>query len=214
MITEKHKIVLVLAPHTDDGEFGCGATISRFVREGAEVHYVAFSSCQKSVPEGLPRDILITEMKSATSELGINSNRVRVLDYEVREFSSSRQAILDDLLKLRNEISPDLVFIPSLDDVHQDHQAISIEAIRAFKFSSILCYELPWNNFSFSHDCFVSVTEEDMNTKVRSLSCYKSQLHRSYASVDFIRSLAKVKGVQSLNEFAEAFEVKRLMIRN
>ena len=39
--------VLVLAPHTDDGEIGCGGTIARFIEEGADVYYVAFSSAKK-----------------------------------------------------------------------------------------------------------------------------------------------------------------------
>ena len=34
---------LVLAPHTDDGEFGCGGTTARIVEAGCEVRYVAFS---------------------------------------------------------------------------------------------------------------------------------------------------------------------------
>ena len=36
--------VLILAPHTDDGELACGATISRMLRHGVEIYYVAFSS--------------------------------------------------------------------------------------------------------------------------------------------------------------------------
>ena len=39
--------------------------------------------------------------------------------------------------------------IPSESDVHQDHQTIYNESIRAFKFSSILGYEMPWNNRFF-----------------------------------------------------------------
>ena len=46
--------VLVLAPHTDDGEFGCGGTIARLVDAGAEVRYVAFSSASRSLPAGFP----------------------------------------------------------------------------------------------------------------------------------------------------------------
>ena len=34
---------LVLAPHTDDGEFGCGGTMARLVEAGTDVRYVAFS---------------------------------------------------------------------------------------------------------------------------------------------------------------------------
>ena len=46
--------VLVLAPHTDDGEFGCGGTMARLVEAGADVRYVAFSIATKSLPRGLP----------------------------------------------------------------------------------------------------------------------------------------------------------------
>ena len=52
--------VLVLAPHTDDGEFGCGGSIARMVAAGAEVHYHAFSSASRSLPEGWPSDTLVT----------------------------------------------------------------------------------------------------------------------------------------------------------
>ena len=49
---EQFGTVLVLAPHTDDGEFGCGGTMARLIKNGAEVTYVAFSTAAKSVPEG------------------------------------------------------------------------------------------------------------------------------------------------------------------
>ena len=59
--------VLVLAPHTDDGEFGCGGTISKLIYQGVEVHYVAFSACEQSVLPEFPSDILITEVKKSNS---------------------------------------------------------------------------------------------------------------------------------------------------
>lgn len=65
------KNILVLAPHTDDGELGLGGTISRLIEDGKKVTYVAFSTAQQSVPEGFPKDILKTEVKQATQTLGI-----------------------------------------------------------------------------------------------------------------------------------------------
>ena len=65
------KRALVLAPHTDDGEFGCGGTMARLVEEGAEVRYVAFSIATKSLPEGFAPDTLAREVCEATAELGI-----------------------------------------------------------------------------------------------------------------------------------------------
>ncbi|MER3409204.1 MAG: hypothetical protein C4306_03670, partial [Thermoleophilia bacterium] len=70
-VTLGWKRVLVLAPHTDDGELGCGGTMARLVEEGAEVRYVAFSIAVKSLPPGFPPDTLAREVREATRELGI-----------------------------------------------------------------------------------------------------------------------------------------------
>lgn len=90
--------VLVLAPHTDDAEFGCGGTIAKLVEAGANVRCVAFSAAEESVPKGLPRDVLRGEMRSAMSELGISESQLEILQYPVRHFPQHRQAILEDLV--------------------------------------------------------------------------------------------------------------------
>ena len=163
------KKVLVLAPHTDDGELGCGGTITKLIEQGSEVFYVAFSACEQSVLPQFPKDILITEVKAATKVLGIKPENLTLLTYDVRTFNYHRQAILDDIIRLKNQIQPDLVFVPAPHDIHQDHATISNEAIRAFKFTSILCYELPWNNFTFSTTCFFLLEEKHIATKVNAL---------------------------------------------
>ena len=61
--------VLVLAPHTDDGELGLGGTINKLILAGNKVTYVAFSTAEESVPEGFPKDILKTEVRNATLQL-------------------------------------------------------------------------------------------------------------------------------------------------
>src|SRR5262245_43518381 len=108
------KKVLVLAPHTDDGELGAGGTLSKLIESGAEVYYAAFSTAEQSVPEGFPRDILKTEVKNATRKLGIKPENVLIYNYEVRKLNYKRQEILEDLIQLRKKINPDLVLIPSL----------------------------------------------------------------------------------------------------
>ena len=206
---ENHKKILVLAPHTDDGELGCGGTIARLIEEGCEVHYVAFSACEQSVLPQFPSDILITEVKAATNILGIKPENLTLLTYDVRTFNYRRQEILNDIIRLKNEIQPDLIFVPSQADIHQDHATISNEAVRAFKFSSILCYELPWNNFNFTTTCFVHLAERHIQTKVNALAEYQSQAHKPYANEEFLRSLARTRGVQINTRYAEVFEVVR-----
>jgi N-acetylglucosamine malate deacetylase 1 len=208
----KEKRVLVLAPHTDDAEFGCGATISKLIENGNEVFCVAFSACEQSVLKDFPSNILISEVKAASKKLGLKDSNLFLFDFEVRTFNYRRQEILDAIISLKNEIKPDIVFIPSLNDIHQDHATIANEAFRAFKFSSILCYELPWNNISFSTSCFMKLEEKHLANKISALKEYKSQAHRPYASEEFIKSLARVRGVQVSTEYAECFEVLRWIL--
>lgn len=201
-----------MAPHTDDGEFGCGASIAKFIDEVHDVYYAAFSACQQSVLPQFPSDILITEVKEATKILGVKPENLILFDYDVRTFGYHRQEILDDLIKLRKDIDPDLIFIPTLTDVNQDHHTIAVEGMRAFKFKSIMSYELPWNNFSFSTSSFIHLDEKYIQTKVNALKAYLSQAHRPYSDEDFIRSVARTRGVQIGTKYAEAFEMVRWII--
>jgi LmbE family N-acetylglucosaminyl deacetylase len=205
--------VLVLAPHTDDGEFGCGGSIARFIDEGKDVYYVAFSSAEDSVPETMEKDILRKEVRKATKALGIPPSNLILFNYPVRMFPTHRQQILEDMVRLGNELNPDIVLLPSTNDTHQDHQTISQEGFRAFKRLSIIGYEMPYNNLNFSTNLFTVLKENHVIKKIEALKFYKSQSDRAYATEDFIRSLAKVRGTQIGVKYAEAFEVIRWVIR-
>ena len=204
--------ILVLAPHTDDGELGAGASIHRFISEGKQVYYVAFSTAEESVPDGFPSDILSVEVKNATSSLGIPSENLIIHGFTVRKLNYVRQEILEILVQLKREIQPDLVLMPSLNDIHQDHTTIAQEGLRAFKDTSILGYELLWNNLKFDTTCFVKLKEENVLAKYNALREYKSQEFRDYMSKEFIFSHAITRGVQSRSKYAEAFEVIRWII--
>lgn len=204
--------ILVLAPHTDDGELGCGGTIARLLEAGAQVYYVAFSTAEASVPEGFPTNQLEIEVKNATLALGIPSENLFVYKYQVRKLNYVRQEILEELIRLRSIIKPDTVFLPSSNDIHQDHSTIHQEGIRAFKHSAILGYELIWNNLAFSTDCFIKLQKVHLDKKIEALKSYQTQEGRHYMAPDFIYSMARVRGTQINTQFAEAFEVIRLII--
>ena len=183
--------ILVLAPHTDDGEFGCGGTIGRFIDEGKEVFYMAFSAAEEALPPELPKDTLRKEVKEAVRILGLPASNLIILSYPVREFLHHRQQILDDMIRIGGEIKPDVVLLPSPHDTHQDHQTIAQEGFRAFKKVTMLGYELPWNNLSFQTQAFVFLEESHLKKKIDALACYRSQMDRPYASEEFVRSLAR-----------------------
>ena len=185
---------LVLSPHTDDGELGCGGTLQNY----DNVIYVAFSSCGNYE--------LIEECKRATYILKVKETLI--FNHPVRNFDKSRQQILDEMLSAKEKYSPDVVFTPML-DVHQDHRVIHEESLRAFKDCNMLGYELPWNNYSVTTDSYHSITGDQLKKKCAALSRYKTQAHRPYMNPNFITSLATVRGVQSGVEYAEAFETIR-----
>ena len=209
----KHNTILVLSPHTDDGELGAGGTISKFLDEGKDVYYIAFSGCEASVPQGLPKNTLRKECKRSTKVLGLKPDKVIIMDYEVRTLPEHRQEILEKLIKLKGQIQPEVVLVPSSHDMHQDHGVVYWEALRAFKKeASIWGYEHPWNNLSFSTDIFVVLNLKNMERKLKALKEYKTQKSKSYMDGKNIMALGCTRGSQLDQPYAEAFELIRLIV--
>lgn len=202
--------VLVVAPHTDDGEFGCGGLISRLIRQGCEVRYVAFSDCRESIPVGFAADTLANELQAATKCLGVSA--VTLLGYKVRYFGEARQAILEDLVTISRDYRPDCVLTPCTMDVHQDHQTVTNEVIRAFKAVTVLGYELPWNNLQLSSQVLLEISRVDLDRKIDAIVAYRSQQGRPYSSPTYIEALAVTRGTRVNKNFAEAFELIRMVL--
>jgi len=193
---------LVLAPHTDDGELGAGGTIARLVEAGAAVYYLAFSTGATTAHIG--------EFRAAMNVFEIPEERLRMLDFQARYFPQRRQEILQILVDFQESLKPDLVLCPSARDAHQDHQVMSAEAVRAFRATTLLGYELPWNGVSaFDVRCFVPLASKHLRRKLDALYCYESQSEKAYTQPGFITGLARMRGVQAGVPLAEAFEVVR-----
>jgi len=210
MVELKDAVILILSPHTDDAELGCGATISKLLSEGNEIHCAVFSACQQSVLPGFPSDILLKEVKEASGVLGLKEDHLWLYDYDVRTFNYRRQEILDNLLHLKQTIKPDVVFIPSVNDIHQDHYTIAQEGLRAFKLCILFSYELPWNNLTFQSTSFSILDEAHLQRKIAAIRAYKSQAHRAYMTDEYIRGWAHMRGVQIHERYAECFEMVRM----
>lgn len=212
MFSKEFKKAMVLAPHTDDGELGCGGTIARMIEDGTEVFYSAFSLCEQSVPAPFPPDTLKHELLDAMNAFGIPEERVFIENYDVRHFPQHRQEILQNLIDVKREVQPDIVFMPCLTDVHQDHQVIAMEGLRAYKDRTLISYELPWNNLNLNASAFIKLERQHVDRKIKALQCYKSQAGRTYSDPKFIESLARTRGVQIGSEFAEVFETVRWVV--
>lgn len=208
----EYRRALVLAPHTDDAELGCGGTLARLLEAGTEVHVMVFSTASDSLPADQPPDTLRREFAQAAETLGIPEAQCHVYDYQVRRLSYSRQEVLEEMVAVRRLVEPDLVLLPSGHDLHQDHQVVHVEGLRAFKDVTTLGYELPWNHITFDAQAFVTLEPRHLDAKWAALQAYRSQfeLQRPYFSRGFIDGLARVRGTQVKVEIAEAFEVVRV----
>jgi LmbE family N-acetylglucosaminyl deacetylase len=196
------KQVLALSPHTDDVEIAAGGTIHKLLRQGSEVKVIAFSWCEN--------EKLQQEFQDSMEVLGVELWELE--DWPRRKFPLFRQEILDYLWKIDQKNKPDLVITPSRFDMHQDHQVICEESIRAFRNSSIFGFELPRNNIEFSNTGFVGLTEINVKAKMDALRCYQTQMGRFQFRSNFHLSYMESRGACVKQNYAEAFEVIRLVV--
>ena len=201
--SRKKKNALVLSPHTDDAELGCGGTIAKMVEEGWAVHVIYFSAVSDRYPD------LIDEAAKSGNILGVTHE---VLNFHTRFFPRDRQEILQALYDHSKENEYDVVFTPTTTDIHQDHGVVTSEAKRAFRKCTLLGYELPWNNLSVSLNCFIPLKEKHVKKKILALDCYNSQKHNPYFSDKFFRSVVKMRGIQLSCLYAEGFEAIKVRL--
>ncbi len=210
--------ILIIAPHSDDAELGCGGTISRLLREGNEVYCIVLSKALRFskggyIPEVKEEDTkdVFDELKESMEELGVKKENLFVYQFPTRYLYTNRQDVLDRMIQAKDEINPDIVFLPSTNDFHQDHQVVCKEGIRAFKNKTLLGYEFPWNTLSTNLNCFYSFAEEDLKKKIKALGKYVSQRERPFMNKDFVKNWAGLNGIKIGVKYAESFEVIRLV---
>ena len=202
------KRVLVLSPHPDDADFGAGGFIHHLLQQNVEVTWIVFSSCDESLPNGFDDGSAIKEFEEMASHHTVESI---IMDFPVRQFPTHRQEILDALCEFGKMFRPDLVLCPCLGDLHQDHATIAQEAFRAFKYVSVLGYEIFWNNTCFSPNYFVPLSKQEMDGKWDMCSHYKSQLFKGKINKDVMTALATMRGSMINRPYAEAYEVIRIV---
>lgn len=201
--------ILVLCPHADDHIATVG-TIHKLMKKGAECKVIVFSVAEDSVPDGFSKDIVEKEFLMGMKLIGINDYEIN--HYQVREFFKRRREILEKFVVLRNEYNPDFVFVPTTYDMHQDHEIVCRESIRAFRFlSNIYGYIYPRNTNQSLMNRFEIISEDDLKMKIAIASCFKSQIGKSnsFLTGEYIRALAIEQGSRIDVKYAEGFEVIR-----
>ena len=200
------KRVLFLGAHPDDIELGCGALLHHIARQ-THVLCVTLSDNQKNPDlQNVKR-----EHFESMAVLGVSEEKVVLGPFTTRVFPDSRQEILEYFLKLRREFNPDLIFIHSRQDVHQDHNTMTDEALRAFRGITVLGFDVVRSSHGFFPHFLVEVAEEDVNKKIEALSKYETYRDRYYFNNELTRSIMVRHGALAECPFAEGFDILRIV---
>jgi len=200
------KRVLLLGAHPDDIELGCGALLHHMAKE-ADVLCVTLSDNQKNPDLRNVKE----EHYVSMAILGVPKAKIIFGPFTTRVFPDSRQEILEYFLKLRKDYQPDLIFVHSKQDIHQDHLTMTDEALRAFRGITLLGFDVVRSSYGFFPNFLVKVTEEDVNKKIEALSKYKTYRDRYYFNSELTRSIMVRHGALAECPFAEGFDILRIV---
>ncbi len=200
------KRVLFLGAHPDDIELGCGALIHH-IAGISEITCVTLSDNQTN-PE---LKNVVKEQLRSMAILGVPENRVRYGPFVTRVFPEARQEILQYFLRLREELDPDVIFVHTNHDVHQDHLTMTEESLRAFRGITVLGFDVVRSSYGFFPHFLVEVQEDDVTAKIEALSQYQTYRDKYYFNSELTRSIVVRHGALAERPFAEGFDILRIV---
>ncbi len=200
------KRVCFLGAHPDDIEIGSGALIAQ-IADQTEIRCVTFSDNQKN-PD---LKNLVQEHYASMKVLGLSQEQIMLLDFETRRFPHFRQEILEQMISIQRDFQPDIVFVHSKADVHQDHQTLTAEALRAFRGTTILGFDVIRSSYGFFPSFLVAVSEEETNRKIEALQEYKTYASKYYFDPELTRATLLRNGAICERKYAEGFDILRVV---
>ena len=221
------KKILILSPHADDEILGCGGVISNYSKKNYETNVLILTNAHVGAPEIFSKkliDLIRKESKIANKFIGTKKLFFEDLPaLKLKQYPIYK--IANVISKYILNIKPEIVFIPSKNDIHEDHKVIfnaAKVALRVNKKSNlkkILSYEVlsetEWNENekSFNPNYFIKLSKADINKKIKAFLKYKSQVKKfpHPRSKETILNLSRVRGSQVFMEYAEAFKVEKIL---
>ena len=200
------KRILFLGAHPDDIELGCGALLHQIAQK-TDLLCVTLSDNQKNPDLVNVKGEHLRSMKI----LGVPEEKIVLGPFTTRVFPDARQEILEYYLKLRKDFNPDLIFTHSRQDVHQDHNTMTDEALRAFRGITVLGFDVVRSSYGFFPSFLVEVSEEDANAKIKALAEYETYRDRYYFNAELTRSIMVRHGALAERPLAEGFDILRVV---
>lgn len=198
--------VCFIGAHPDDIELGCGALIAR-ITPHTDVLCVTLSDNQKNPL----LTNLVEEHRRSMEILGVRPERVVLGQFETRRFPHFRQEILEYMIDLNRSFKPEIVFVHTKADIHQDHGTITEEALRAFRGVTVLGFDVIRSSYGFFPSFLVEVSAQDVERKVDALAAYKTYEGKYYFNPEITRATLIRHGALCERPFAEGFDILRIV---
>lgn len=198
--------ICFIGAHPDDIELGCGALIAH-IKDQTEILCVTLSDNQKN-PE---LKNVVQEHYRSMAVLGVPRENIIVGQFETRRFPHARQEILEYLINLNRSFRPEIVFVHTRADIHQDHATVTEEVLRAFRGTSVLGFDVLRSSYGFFPNFLVEVTEQDVECKIRALAEYKTYASKYYFNPEITRATLIRHGALVERRYAEGFDILRVI---
>lgn len=202
--------ILCIGAHSDDIEIGCGGTILRLRQEypGCRVYWIVFSGDGERADEAR-RGAELFGQEAIVGGPRLHSFRDGFMPYTGAQ-------VKDELEKLKQEVSPDLILTTSRGDSHQDHRLLGELTWNTFRDHLILEYEIPKYDGDLGNPSFfVPLTKEDCERKVEYLmKAFSSQHSKRWFEPETFRSLLRLRGMEcnAASGYAEAFYCRKVVL--
>ena len=200
------KRIFFIGAHPDDIELGCGGLIAHIAKK-SEIFCITLSDNQKNpLLTNLPE-----EHYNSMNILGVDKEHVILHHFTTRRFQHERQEILEYLIELNKKYQPDIVFTHTSADLHQDHETVTTESLRAFRGISVFGFDVIRSSNGFFPHFLVKIDEEDAEKKVQSLSAYTTYKDKYYFSAEITWAILIRNGALAESRFAEGFDIFRMI---
>ncbi|MGA6161375.1 PIG-L deacetylase family protein [Amycolatopsis magusensis] len=200
--------VVALGAHCDDIAIGAGGTLLTLCAEhpGLRVDALVLSG-GGTEREAEERAALAAFCQGADLE-------VTVLKLPDGRFPAHWEEAKNGLEDLRRRTDPDLVLSPRTADAHQDHRGLAELVPTVFRAHLQLEYEIvKWDGDLGRPAAYVPLSPGRAEDKVRLLQeHYPSQRHRPWYDREAFLGLARVRGIECGQRYAEAFDLKKLAL--
>lgn len=197
------KKILAIWPHPDDIELGCFWSMCRYAAEWNEVNFLV-----------LTKGEWWTEVKDRTTETKESSSLLKCnlfLENLKDRYISEGVETITIIEKYIDSVKPDIIFIPSKYDTHQDHRAVHLASIVASRLvDEIYIYQSPSTTIDFKPNVYIDISDY-IETKLKAVKIHTSQSWKIYMADRAVKWLAEYRAFDVLknDKYFEAFELFR-----